>query len=507
MLSCRNEFRRFEAAAKDLAGTQHRLLLDILRANRLSHYGERFRFSGIKAADEYRSCVPLTEHAYLHPWIVRIAAGEQGFLTTEPVMLLDPTSGTSGGEKLIPYTASLSQQFRRGLAAWIFNLYSQRPAVRRGRAYWSISPPLARTRRTTGGISIGFDNDAAYLGPLARWAARRLLVSPGKFEPEIELEDFRYRTLLALVAAENLAFISVWHPSFLILLLTELPNYWERLAWDLRAGRLTQDNRSASQRHRRADQLAALPRAQASLAEQLKVLWPSLTVISCWCHANAALALRPLQDLLPHVEIQPKGLLATEGFVSLPLIDQPAPALALRSCFFEFIEMAGTESSSDASCRLLLAHELEIGRNYEVVITTGGGLYRYRLHDKVHVVDRWHDCPLLRFIGKSDCTSDLAGEKLHESHVQAALETVLAARGWSPSFAMVAPVLSEVPGYRLFLQFEAERPDDDCLSRLAIELQTALESNLHYRAAVQLGQLEKLSVVLLEGDRGSASEV
>src|SRR6266852_4437688 len=75
-----------------------------------------------------------------------IAAGEPNVLTRDPVLLLEPTSGSTGGEKLIPYTASLRREFQRAVAAWIGDLFRQRPAVRRGRAYWSLSPVFGPRR-------------------------------------------------------------------------------------------------------------------------------------------------------------------------------------------------------------------------------------------------------------------------------------------------------------------------------------------------------------------------
>ena len=42
----------------------------------------------------------------------------------------------------------------------------------------------------------------------------------------------------------------------------------------------------------------------------------------------------------------------------------------------------------------------------------GGGLYRYPLHDVVEVTGKVRDCPLIRFVGRDNQTSDLVGEKL-----------------------------------------------------------------------------------------------
>ena len=75
-----------------------------------------------------------------------------------------------------------------------------------------------------------------------------------------------------------------------------------------------------------------------------------------------------------------------------------------------------------------------------VVLTTGGGLYRYQLRDEVEVVGFFRRCPLLRFLGKSDRVSDLVGEKLAEAHVQGVLDRLLAAAELQPRFALLVPV-------------------------------------------------------------------
>ena len=98
--------------------------------------------------------------------ITRVAAGEERVLTSERVLLLEPTSGTTGGEKLIPYTAGLRRQFQRGVSAWMADLFYHRPQVRSGRAYWSISPALVSQRVSPGGIPIGFERRRCVSGPI-----------------------------------------------------------------------------------------------------------------------------------------------------------------------------------------------------------------------------------------------------------------------------------------------------------------------------------------------------
>jgi hypothetical protein len=508
MLRCSFEAAAFAQASRSVADTQARLLLQTLWANRDTEYGRAHCFRDIPDARTYQQQVPLATHDDLTDGIRRIAAGEANVLTSEPVRLLEPTSGTTGGEKLIPYTAGLRRQFQRGVAAWIADLFRRRPRARAGRAYWSISPMLGPPRRSPGGLPIGFDDDTAYLGRAERFALRQLLVTPPEVARLPDMGSFRYATLLSLLTADDLALVSVWSPTFLTALLAPLEEWQERLCHDLRRGGLNPPTpvaeKAARPLHRwlrpdptRADRLARILRSTAPWSEKLRRVWPRLAVISCWADAAAAQFLPELRELFPQVEVQPKGLLATEGFVSFPLADRPGAALALRCHFFEFEELG-----ENAPCRL--AHELDRGGQYRVVLTTAGGLYRYRLRDEVEVVGSYQECPLLRFIGRSDATSDLVGEKLAEPHVRAVLDRLLATQALRPRFALLVPVLDRPARYRLYLQAPELSGGSQPLGQLRQGLEDGLRENPYYRHAVAVGQLAPAEVVALNPGGGSA---
>jgi hypothetical protein len=484
MLTCAGEAREFRRATRHVAKTQAGVLGEILFRNRQSEFGREHGFARIQTPRSYQAQVPLSAAEDYAAPVRRIAAGHPNVLTAERVLLLEPTSGTTGGEKLIPYTASLRRQFQRGVAAWIANLLWHRPAVRRGRAYWSISPVFGPPRRSAGGIPIGFEDDAAYLGTLEQAALRHLLVVPPLVARLTDLTVFRYQTLLYLLQAEDLTLISVWNPTFLTALLTPLEQWHDRLCSDLRRGT---DARSAP--GRRAEFLSAVFRQRGPLAEKVRLAWPRLALISCWTDAGASRHLSEVRELFPGVEIQGKGLLATEGCVSFPLVGRPAPVLAVRSHFFEFKE----PGESGARCRL--AHELDRGGRYEVVLTTAGGLYRYQLRDEVEVVGFEQHCPLLRFMGKADRTSDLVGEKLGEPHVRAVLDRVFAAHGLTPRFALLVPVEGRPACYCLYVQAPGRSMYPHTLSTA---LQAGLEENPHYAYAVRLGQLGPVEVQFLD---------
>jgi hypothetical protein len=484
LLACLPESRAFQRATRRVAATQAGLLRQILRANRDTDFGRRHRFAAIADPRTFQDRVPLSRYEDNRGAVERIAAGEPNVLTRDPVELLEPTSGTTAGEKLIPFTAALRRQFRRPVAVWMADLLWHLPALRRGRAYWSVSPPLSRARRTAGGVRVGFDDDASYLGGWERFVLSRLLVRPPRCGQPREPEAFRYATLLALLAAEDLALISVWNPTFLTALFAHFDDWQDRLCRDLHGGAAPLG---------RATAVARALAGGEPLGVRLRRVWPSLALVSCWADAAAALGLDDVRSLFPGVPIQPKGLLATEGVVSVPLLGLPGAALALRSHFFEF-EEAGAE-------RPRLAHEVERSGRYRVVLTTGGGLYRYRLCDEVLVVGRLHGCPLLRFLGKADRVSDLVGEKLAEVHVRQVIERALAARGWSVRFALLVPVPGRPSGYALYLQGPGVGDDADAL---AADVEAGLAENPHYRDAVALGQLRAVRVCLLRADGPAA---
>jgi hypothetical protein len=407
--------------------------------------------------------VPLATYEDFAPAIARMAAGEYGVLTSARVKLFEPSSGSTSAAKLIPYTAALQREFQAGLAAWIGNLYGQMPALMGGPAYWSLTPLTSGRPCTPAGIPIGFEEDSAYLGMVGRLVEAALAV-PNVVKHVSEMEAFRYVTLRYLLATSDLRLISVWNPTFLTLLLDALVAWWEPLLEDMAAGTLTLhkgvdgDLLQKLTRNLRPDPVRARflrpldPRDPATVAK----IWPRLALVSCWADGPSARFAAELRARLPAVTMQPKGLLATEAMVSLPWIGTEGALLALTSHFLEFVDQAG---------EVHLAHELRHGALYSVVVTTGGGLYRYQLHDQVEVVGRVAATPCIRFVGKTDRVADWFGEKLNEQFVARCLETLWAWRAISPRFALVAP--AEVEGtfaYTLYIEAD-ELGDEDELVR------------------------------------------
>lgn len=480
--------RRFARSLDTPQRCQAMILRHMVQDNAQSDWGRALGFDRIGSVAEYQRRVPLSNWSDYEEAIQRIARGESGVLTAEPVDRLIPSSGSTSACKLVPYTASLMQQFNAAIGPWVVDLFDHDRELAQGPAYWSISPAFDAPR-VAATIPVGFDADSAYLGSVFGPMLASVFAVPTGVGAIRDMDMFQRITLLFLLRARSLRLISVWHPSFFSILLDRLEADWHSLLLDVERGfTLEAFHQSEMQAARATECLNPDP----NLAEQLRAigpvpedLWPSLGCVSCWADAGATAPARELTRRLPQSSFQPKGLIATEAFVSLPFAGHHP--LAVRSHFFEFLDEAG-------QCHL--AHELAVGAEYEVIVTTSSGLYRYRLGDRVRVDRFVGQTPSLRFLGRTDGVSDWFGEKLNEVHVASAIDSVIPTKTREVRFAMLAPErCGDAVGYTLFIEVVGPVPGD--LSR---RLDDALRENPHYNYCLDLGQLKPLRVFRIARD-------
>jgi hypothetical protein len=449
--------RRFKRALSEPDRAQATWLREVLVRDAESVFGREHGFGGIADYTEFARRVPLRGWEELSPWVERVRGGERHVLGMERVTHLAPTSGSSGARKLIPFTAGLQAGFSAAVGPWMYDLVRSSPGVLGGPSYWSVSP-LTDEEATTGAVPVGFADDAEYLGGVQAWLVRRAMAVPAGLRHERDMEMFWRRTLVGLLGCRELRLISVWHPSFLELLLKAAERMWGDVCAEL-------------PRKRALELRAAGPSGWSRW-------WPSLRVISCWGEQAAEPGWRELQRKFPGVLVQPKGLLATEAVVTIPW--SGAYPLAVTSHFFEFIDDTGG---------VRRAHEVERGKRYEVVVTNGGGLWRYRLGDVVECTGRVEATPTLRFLGRAGNVSDLRGEKLTEAFVAEVLRGLWPA-GERPAHAVLR---ADEAGYALEISGVAK-------AGLVERIEAALSANPHYALARRLGQLACVRVVAVGED-------
>ncbi len=478
---------RFRSALADPAAAQQAWLRASLVRHAGSEFGRAHDFATIRSAADFARSVPLARYEDFEPYIARIATGERNVLACGPVSHLAPTSGSTGSRKLIPYTASLQSSFNAAIGPWTLDLVRQRPRIAGGPAYWSISPLAAADGGQQSGVPTDFIDDADYLGGPRAWLVRQVMAVPSSVRFASDTASFWRLTLLALLRHCDLRVISIWHPSFIELLIDAAGPAWEDLIDAVRSGQnpwadaLPQLHRAAWRAKPDPDRAKEVARIGAT---DWPAWWPELQVVSCWGEQAAEPGWNALVRRLPHVLVQAKGLLATECVVTIPLGSHRP--LAVTSHYFEFIDDGGDVRA---------AHQLERGRRYEVVVTNGGGLWRYRLGDFVECTGHVGATPSLRFVGR-DRVSDLRGEKLSEAFVGDVLREL-----WTtdirPAYATLRPRTSNgTAGYDLLVSEESHSSGAD----LSVRLDAALAANPHYALARRLGQLSPVTIVTVAAD-------
>ena len=478
---------QFRRALQQPEIAQYKLLQTYLDQNAQTAFGQAHGFNSIRSYENFTKRVPLMDYEDLDPWVERIRRGEANVLTRESVTRLVPTSGSTGARKLIPFTAGLQREFNAAIGAWLIDLLRQSPGIGSGPAYWSVTPVMGSARPEDSAVPIGFDADTAYLGGSRQRLANNVMAVPDELRLVKDMEVFRYVTLLCLLRQRELRLISVWHPSFLTLLLDALSTNWQELLTDIRSGQCKHADKlppvvfTALKLHplpQRADEL------RCANSQKPETLWPRLKLISCWGDGSAGFAAASLKKLFPNVMLQPKGLLATEAFVTIPFAGlQP---VAVRSHFFEFVDDSGAVHR---------VHELRAGQTYEVVVTTAGGLWRYRLRDSVRVTGFIGQTPALQFLGRNGNVSDLFGEKLSEAFVTETIQQTLASLDTPLNFVLLAPD-KDASGCRYTLYIEGKP-----LGHLAESLDCALRHNPHYAYCRDLGQLRPVRLFAI-AERG-----
>src|SRR5262249_21575580 len=349
--------------------------------------------------------------------------------------------------KHVPYNDALLASFRSLFAVWARDLLAHALRPRSGRTFITVSSPV----RGQG----GFADDREYLGPVARLLCARFLVLPPAWKELRDPDRFRDALACALVACADLEIVSLWNPSYLLILLEHFEAHRERL-------------------------LPRLPGAKRAPLERDPVrwseVWPSLQLVSCWAEGSASAPAARLASLFPAATLQAKGLLATEAPVTVPLCAARGCVPLVDEVFLELEDEGG-------DVRML--HEAEEGASYALVVTQAGGLLRYRPGDRVAVPARYRGAPLPGFAGRVDAVCDLVGEKLNEAFVGQALREVAEPK----AFCTLLPVLpgNGKPHYCLLT--------DDDRPALGPALEDALMQGFRYKEARALEQLGAVQVL------------
>lgn len=447
-----SKIRKLVADSHAPRNAQLMKLTSILKKNSATEFGNEHGFNKIKSAEDYRAAVPMRDYDGFAPYIEKVVRGEKGVLTQEDPVMFATTSGTTGAPKYIPITNGYLEEFRLASIVSGYHLLQSFPGMANGVTLSIVSP--AEEGRTLGDIPYG-----AISGQLFKHEPYLIkkYISPIPYEVFL-IKDYeaRYYTLLRLALVLPLSCFYTLNPSTIALLCRRLQTYAPALIRDVRDGTITPpaalspETLSAIGKFLkpdplRAGQLEILANSGHFVPHKL---WPTLQVVSCWTKAAASFYLADFPQYFGDVPVCDITYGASEGRGTV-FMGPGKQMLALHSHFFEFIP---EDEIHKPNPKVLLADEIEEGRNYFILFTTSGGLYRYNINDVVRVVGFYNRTPLIEFQYKGGNISSFTGEKITELQVTAAMTRASVRANLSARFFTVVPTFRPEPHYELWIE-------------------------------------------------------
>jgi hypothetical protein len=487
-----NRARRLARAFLDqthrAGDVQRDLLMSRLALHRDSQFGRDHFFSEIRTPADFRRRVPIGGYDRHEPYIDRVRQGDVGALFgpgTE-VLMFALTSGTTNRPKTIPVTPQALADYREGWTIWGILAFDAHPDMIKN----GLRPILQvasdwRESLTPAGIPCG-----AITGLTAHMQSR--IVRTRYCMPAVasRIKDVasKYYIALRLSIHRDLGTIIAANPST-ILAMAKLGDREKRVLirdladgtiddrWDI-PREIRQELRSRVRRRRR-ETARTLERLATDTGRLLpKDYWPNLEFLSNWMGGTMRAYLRGYPEYFGDAPVRDVGLIASEGRMTIPLEDgTPAGVLDIRHHYFEFIPEEQAESDVP---EVVESTDLIEGRNYFIVLTTAGGLYRYNISDLVHCVGYQGRAPLIEFLNKGAHYSSLTGEKLSEHQAITAVEAAQRACGLHLKSYLLLPSWDDPPYYSLLVEAD-DLPTDATADRLVITVEQELcRQNVEY---------------------------
>lgn len=451
----------FEEETRNAAAVQKEVLTQILRHNAETEYlRQRCGLDGHTDALSFKERVPLVTHSDLKPYFDRIALGDRSpILTAEPIQTLSLSSGTTsdGQHKyLVLYKEILEASGRIAKIA----------AGYRGRAFPTRAGGMflelvfsGKLSTTKGGLAAGTATTHLFRSKefkqKQKFAGVRAC-SPDEVVRHYDNRQAMYCHLLsALLCWEELEFITSTFAYTIVEALRTLELEWCNLCDDIRRGNLTSritdpDLRAAMSKlmpspdPERADTIAAKCSSLEDWSGAVPHIWPNCKYI----FSIMTGAMEPYVKRLHHytggaLPLVSDNYGATESWVGVNANPKAEPrdvtfTVVPSFAYFEFIPVPSrnmvddppmveadiTQHDGDEPTPVGLT-EVEVGNEYEVVLTTYGGLYRYRLGDIVRVTGFFNASPQLAYVCRKNVMLTVNIDKNTEKDLQIAVNEAM----------------------------------------------------------------------------------
>lgn len=460
--------------------TQNELLMDIVASRVNTKFGREHHFAAIKSYADFKHNVAVQSYEDLRPYIEDAEKGIANSINLSAPLMYAQTSGTTGKPKYIPILKETIAQYKNSQHIFAYALFRAIPTVYQGKTLAIVSPAIEGKLDT--GTPYGAMSGLIYKS-MPRFVRAKYVVPPNVFE----LTDYEQKYFLIAafaLATKNITLIATANPSTLLKLEEVIRRKWGELINEINRG----NQYGLKANPARAAELTALSHEES--AAYFAEFWPKLTAVTTWTGGNCAALIPYVKKLLPlQTQIIEMGYLSSEFRGSITLdVKNNKSMLTLHENFFEFVEL---NSMDENELIFLTIENLEKGKQYHVYVTTQNGLFRYFINDLVEV-DGWvNQTPTIRFVQKGKGVTNITGEKLYESHVINAMQTLTREQNIAVDFFMMIAEPDELQ-YSFFIESPVIQGFCDWLERYLGNL------NIEFEAKRKSDRLKKTNIVFLK---------
>ena len=415
---------------------QERVLLELISNAKDTELGKQYNFAEVKNYQQFVRETPLTTYEDFEPYVERARRGERNVFWHTPIKWFAKSSGTTNAKsKFIPVSEEALQlcHYKSGKDMLCLYLNNNEDSnLFKGKSL------------RLGGSKQLYEQNGTYFGDLSA------------------------------ILIENLPFWAEWSctPSNKVSLMSEWESKLQAIVKEVKTENVTSIAGVPSW------MLVLLNRILEDTKKQhLLELWENLEV---YFHGGVSFIpyREQYKNIIPSDTFRYYEIYnASEGFFAIQDRNNSDEMLLMLDygIFYEFIPMDtfGTENAKAVSLE-----NVELGKNYAVVITTNGGLWRYLIGDTI----RFTDLKPFRFkiSGRTKHYINAFGEELMIDNVEAALSKACQETNAKITDYTGAPVYmkdGESGSHEWMIEFSTEPNDFGRFSEIFDETLKSLNSD------------------------------
>ncbi|CAH2077799.1 unnamed protein product [Thlaspi arvense] len=433
---------------------QRRVLEEILTRNADVEYLRRHDLGGRTDRETFKNVMPVITYEDIQPEINRIANGDKSpILSSQPISEFLTSSGTSGGERKLMPTIEEELDRRSLLYSFLMPVMSQFvPGLDKGKGMYFLF--IKSESKTPGGLPARpvltsfyksshfkerpFDPYTNYTSP------NETILCPDSYQ------SMYSQILCGLCQHQEVLRVGAVFASGFIRAIKFLEKHWPELVSDIRTGTLSSLITDPSVREAVAKILKPSPKLADFVESECKKkswqgiitrLWPNTKYVD-------VIVTGTMSQYIPTLDYYSNGLplvctmyASSECYfgVNLRPLCKPSEVsytLIPTMAYFEFLPVhrnTGVTNSINLPKALTEKEQQELvdlvdvklGQEYELVVTTYAGLYRYRVGDLLRVTGFKNKAPQFSFICRKNVVLSIDSDKTDEVELQNAVKNAV----------------------------------------------------------------------------------